>query len=106
MIIRMSRWKAQLVFLPSYSPAFNPIEIAFSKLKALVRKAVARIVNEPWSIVAASLAAFTSEEYRNPFAARSMSNLLWPFLGSTIFDKSLNQLGGVRIIIAHSIRLA
>jgi len=106
MIIRMSRWKAQLVFLPSYSPAFNPIEIAFSKLKALVRKAVARIVNEPWSIVAASLAAFTPEEDRSQFAARSMSNLLWPFLGSTIFDKSLNQLGGVRIIIAHSIRLA
>jgi transposase len=31
-----------LVFLPSYSPDFNPIEEAFSKLKALLRKAKAR----------------------------------------------------------------
>jgi transposase len=31
-----------LVFLPSYSPDFNPIEEAFSKVKALLRKAKAR----------------------------------------------------------------
>jgi transposase len=30
---------ARLVFLPSYSPDFNPIEHAWSKLKALLRKA-------------------------------------------------------------------
>jgi len=30
---------ARLLFLPPYSPDFNPIEIAFSKLKALLRKA-------------------------------------------------------------------
>ena len=30
---------AQLVFLPPYSPDFNPIELAFSKLKSLLRKA-------------------------------------------------------------------
>jgi transposase len=33
---------ARLVFLPSYSPDFNPIEHAWSKLKALLRKAGAR----------------------------------------------------------------
>ena len=32
----------QLVFLPSYSPDFNPIEEAFSKVKTLLRKAKAR----------------------------------------------------------------
>lgn len=31
---------ARLLFLPPYSPEFNPIEMAFSKLKALLRKAV------------------------------------------------------------------
>ena len=31
-----------MVFLPSYSPDFNPIEEAFSKVKALLRKAKAR----------------------------------------------------------------
>ena len=33
---------AKLLFLPPYSPDFNPIEMAFSKLKALLRKACAR----------------------------------------------------------------
>ena len=33
---------AELVYLPSYSPDFNPIEEAFSKIKGLVRKAEAR----------------------------------------------------------------
>lgn len=32
----------RLVFLPSYSPDFNPIEEAFSKVKTLLRKAKAR----------------------------------------------------------------
>ncbi len=35
---------ASLLFLPPYSPDFNPIEMAFSKLKANVRKAAARTV--------------------------------------------------------------
>lgn len=37
---------ARLLFLPPYSPDFNPIEMAFSKLKALLRKAAARTVGE------------------------------------------------------------
>jgi len=35
----------QLVFLPTYSPDFNPIEQAFAKLKGLLRKAEARTVD-------------------------------------------------------------
>ena len=37
---------ARLLFLPRYSPDFNPIEMAFSKLTALLRKAAARTVDE------------------------------------------------------------
>ena len=37
---------ASLLFLPPYSPDFNPIENAFSKLKALLRKAAARRVDQ------------------------------------------------------------
>ncbi|MGO8654087.1 transposase, partial [Rhizobium ruizarguesonis] len=33
---------AWLLFLPAYSPYLNPIEMAFSKLKALLRKRAAR----------------------------------------------------------------
>lgn len=60
---------AQLLFLPPYSPDFNPIENAFSKLKALLRKAAARTVDELWAVIGASLDAFTPAECTNYFAA-------------------------------------
>ena len=61
--------RARLMFLPPYSPDFNPIEMAFSKLKALLRKAAARTVDELWSLVTRCLSAFTPEECRNYFEA-------------------------------------
>ena len=36
--------RAQLLYLPKYSPDLNPIELAFSKLKALLRKAAERTI--------------------------------------------------------------
>lgn len=39
---------ARMLFLPPYSPDFNPIEKAFSKLKALLRKAAERPVTGLW----------------------------------------------------------
>ena len=35
---------AELLFLPPYSPDYNPIEFVFSKLKALLRKTAERTV--------------------------------------------------------------
>jgi transposase len=32
----------ELIYLPAYSPDFNPIEEAFSKIKGMVRRAAAR----------------------------------------------------------------
>ena len=40
---------ARLQHLPPYSPDFNPIENAFAKLKALLRKAAARNIDQPWN---------------------------------------------------------
>ncbi len=60
---------AELRFLPPYSPDFNPIEMAFAKLKARLRKAAARTVDDLWAAVAAILDAFTSKECINYFAA-------------------------------------
>jgi len=60
---------ARLLYLPPYSPDFNPIEMAFSKLKALLRKTAARTVEELWDAVAQSLDAFTPRECANYFAA-------------------------------------
>ena len=60
---------AELRFLPPYSPDFNPIENAFSKLKALLRKVAARTRDALWSAVGAALEAFTPDECRNYFSA-------------------------------------
>ncbi len=60
---------ARLLCLPAYSPDFNPIERAFSKLKALLRKAAARTIPELREAIKAALAAFTPCECRNYFAA-------------------------------------
>ncbi|QGA56552.1 hypothetical protein GHC20_05400 [Brucella sp. 2280] len=42
---------AWLLFLPKYSPDLNSIEMAFSKLKALLRKAAARTIDALWRAV-------------------------------------------------------
>ena len=60
---------ATLLFLPPYSPDFNPIENAFAKLKTLLRKAAARTVDHLWSVIGESLDAFTPTECANYFAA-------------------------------------
>ena len=60
---------ATLFYLPPYSPDFNPIEMAFSKLKALLRKAATRTIEDLWAAVATILDAFTPEECINYFAA-------------------------------------
>jgi len=60
---------ATLLSLPPYPPDFNPIEMAFSKLKAILRKAAARTVDDLWEIIAQSLDEFTSSQCRNYFTA-------------------------------------
>ena len=60
---------ATLLYLPPYSPDCNPIEMAFAKLKALLRKAAARTVDDLWDAIADAIDAFTSTECENYFAA-------------------------------------
>ena len=60
---------AELRFLPPYSPDFNPIENAFSKLKALLRKAAARTRDALCDAVAYAIDAFTPGECANYFTA-------------------------------------
>ena len=43
---------ASLLYLPPYSPDFNPIEKAFAKLKAMLRKAAARTIDTLWNAIA------------------------------------------------------
>ena len=60
---------ATLLYLPPYSPDFNPIEKAFSKLKALLRKAAERTVDGLWNKIGELLQAFTPRECENFFAS-------------------------------------
>lgn len=60
---------ADLHYLPPYSPDLNPIEKAFSKLKAILRKAAARTRDDLWAAIGQALAAFTPQECRNYFAS-------------------------------------
>ena len=60
---------ASLRYLPPYSPDLNPIENAFSKLKALLRKAAARTVDALWSTIGNLIKLFTPQQCRNYFAA-------------------------------------
>jgi transposase len=58
---------AKLLYLPPYSPDFNPIELAFSKFKWLVRTARERTVETLWRACGALLDRFCESECRNYF---------------------------------------
>jgi transposase len=60
---------ARLRLLPPYSPDFNPIELAFATLKALLRRAAARTIPELWDAIATALPTFTPTECANYFTA-------------------------------------
>jgi transposase len=56
---------ATLRYLPPYSPDLNPIENAFAKLKALLRKVAARTIDNLWLTIRDALPEFTSTECAN-----------------------------------------
>jgi transposase len=58
----------RLVFLPAYSPDLSPVEEAFSKLKILIRAAVARTRAALDAAIAAALAAVTAADAAGWFA--------------------------------------
>ena len=58
---------AWLLFLPPYSPDLNPIEMAFAKLKQLLRKLNARTIDQLWRAIGSVCSAFTPDECWNFF---------------------------------------
>ncbi len=59
---------AKILYLPPYSPDLNPIEQAFAKLKALLRKAMARSFETLWKTIGRLLDHFHAAECKNYFA--------------------------------------
>jgi len=60
---------ARLLFLPPYSPDFNPIEKAFSRLKAMLRKTGERTVSGLWSLIGRLVDLFQPHECANYFSS-------------------------------------
>ena len=58
---------AHMRFLPPYSPDFNPIEQAFSKLKAHLRKAAERTIHGLWDAIGRILDLYSPQECANYF---------------------------------------
>lgn len=60
---------AWFLFLPPYSPDLNPIEMAFSKLKAHLRRIGARTIDDLWKAVGSICNLYSPDECRNYFNA-------------------------------------
>ena len=66
---------ASLFYLPPYSPDLNPIEMAFAKLKAILRTIAPRNLSDLWQAVADALPRFTAQECQNNFQAAGYAPL-------------------------------
>jgi transposase len=60
---------ARLLFLPPYSPDFNPIEKAFARLKAMLRKAGERTITGLWDLIGHLVDLFAPRECANYFSS-------------------------------------
>jgi transposase len=58
---------AELRYLPPYSPDLNPIEMAFSKFKALLKKVAARTITDLQTAIADALPQLTPSDCRGYF---------------------------------------
>jgi transposase len=64
---RIAAAGAELWYLPPYSPDFNPIELCFAKLKAILRAARCRSTETLWPLLGECVARFSATECRNYF---------------------------------------
>jgi transposase len=60
---------ASLIYLPPYSPDLNPIENAFAKLKARLRRAAKRSTEALWNFIGEIVHTFSPQECANYFKA-------------------------------------
>lgn len=66
---------AELRFLPAYSPDFNPIEMAYSKLKALLKKAAARNVATLWHSIGQAIEKISPKDCLSYFNAAGYGSI-------------------------------
>ena len=66
---------ATLIYLPEYSPDLNPIEMAFSKLKAHLRKAAEHTISRLLRRIGRAVTDFTAQECSNYFHMQDTFNM-------------------------------
>ena len=66
---------ARLRFLPPYSPDLNPIEMAYSKFKAFLKKAAARTVEDLQDAIATALPMLTAQDCQSYFKEAGYSSV-------------------------------
>ena len=88
---------AELRYLPPYSPDLNPIEQAFAKLKALLRKAAERTVDGLWTAIGQLLELFPPAE-----CANYLSNSGYPRAGDDVASRLSDHLHQDRRLSAGS----
>ncbi len=64
----IERVGARLMYLPPYSPDFNPIEMIFAKIKAFLRKFAARTIPDLWAAIADAIETVTPDQCLACFA--------------------------------------
>jgi transposase len=69
----------KLLYLPPYSPDFNPIEEAFSKIKGLMRKAEARSREALLEAMGKAISALSAEDARGYFEHCGYRAAVQPF---------------------------
>jgi transposase len=69
----------ELLYLPPYSPDFNPIEEAFSKIKGLIRKAEARSRETLLEAIGAAISALSAKDARGFFEHCGYRVMVQPF---------------------------
>lgn len=64
---------ARLLYLPPYSPDFNPIGNLLAEVKVLLRREVARTIDTLWTAIGRILDLVTPRECQNMYAAAGYS---------------------------------
>jgi len=68
----IKRTGAELRFSPAYSSDFSPVEMAFSKFMAFLKKTAARTADNVWNAIAEAIKLFTPTECENDFAVAGL----------------------------------
>jgi transposase len=92
---------ARLLYLPPYSPDFNPIENAFAKLKALLRKAAEPTVDGLWDAIGHIIDLFTPSECKDLPEGPTVNRerCLWGVVALTPASKP--ALATLKLLVIH-----